>query len=119
MSTLDPDDRAAWIDGLVALACFLEAHPDLPVPESYSTQVITVFSDGTDAEQRAAVDAAAAVLGVTASDPHGHGHYKAARQFGPLGFEFLAISHAASARFDARYSYHDSITLNEDAQVAA
>lgn len=119
MATLDRDDRAAWIDGLLSLACFLEAHPELSGPEAYFKQAITVFPDGTDDEKRAAVDAAAAVLGVEASDPNATGHYKAVRWFGPLGLEFLAISRAATAQFNARSSYHDSITLDDDGQVAA
>jgi hypothetical protein len=119
MSSTNPDDRAALVYGLLALACFLEAHPDVPVPESYFTQHISVIPYGADDdERRAAVDAAAAALGVTADDPHGSGHYKAAREFGPIAYEIFTISAAARARSDAQDSYRYSVRL-DDATVAA
>ena len=119
MSSTNPDDRAALIDGLLALACFLEAHPDVPVPESYHAQYISVIPDGTEDERRAAVDAAAAALGVVAADPRGCGHYKAIRMFGPVGYEIFTISAAARARSDAQDSYRASIRLDDDSPAAA
>ena len=119
MSSTTPDDRAALIDGLLALACFLEAHPDVPVPESYHAQYISVIPDGTEDERRAAVDAAAAALGVVAADPRGCGHYKAIRMFGPVGYEIFTISAAARARSDAQDSYRDSVRLDDHSAAAA
>lgn len=119
MSSFAPEDRAALIEGLLALACFLETHPDVPVPESYHSQYISVIPGGADDdERRAAVDSAAAALGVTADDPHGFGHYKAARTFGPIAYEVFTISAAARARSDAQDSYRCSVRL-DDATVAA
>jgi hypothetical protein len=84
-------DRAAWVAGLRDLADFLAAHPDLPVPRVYCTDVINVFPEGgTDAERRAGVDRAAGVLGVPAADTHG-GHYRAARSFGPIAYALVMI----------------------------
>jgi hypothetical protein len=96
----DTADRAAYIDGLLSLACFLEAHPDVPVPPAYGGAVkLMVFPDGaTDDEQRAGVDAVAAVLGVPADEPNGSGHYCAGLAFGPVMYEACAIPRAARSR---------------------
>jgi hypothetical protein len=84
-------DRAAWVAGLRDLADFLAAHPDLPVPRVYCTDVINVFPEGgTDAERRAGVDQAAGVLGVRAAETPG-GHYRASRSFGPLAYALVMI----------------------------
>jgi hypothetical protein len=108
------EDRAAFVAGLRALARFLAAHPDVPVPESYHTQDFTVFPDGdTDDEKRAAVDATAAVLGVVPDDHGGRGHYKAVRRFGPVAYETFFVSAAYRARSDALDSYRDAITVDE------
>jgi hypothetical protein len=119
MSSTNADDRAGLIDGLLALACFLEAHPDVPVPDSHTAQQISVIPDGTDDEQRAAVDAAAAALGVTAAETRpGSGHYKAVRMFGRVAYEMFAISKAAATRHAAQDSYRDSIRLDDDSAAA-
>jgi hypothetical protein len=114
------DDRAALIAGLLDLASFLEAHPDVPVPPAWSSiNTITVLPPtGDDDERRAFVDAFAAALGVEAADPDNHGHYKAIRKFGPIGYESFAISTAATTRAAARSSYADVIRL-DDEPVAA
>lgn len=118
MSTLNPDDRAAWIDGLRSLACFLEAHPDVPVPERYHTQYLSVIPRGSEDECRVAVDAVAAMLGVIPDDRDGQGHYKAVRPFGPVAYEVFFISDAWNARYDALNSYSGSVRL-DDPVVAA
>lgn len=94
--TTDPtDDRAAFIDGLVALACFLEAHPEAPVDRAYDGHTaVHVFPDGdTDADRRAAVDSAAASLGVTAAYRPGSRQYVFELQFGPFTYCVVAIDH--------------------------
>ncbi len=111
MATVNPEERAAFIAALRDLAGFLEGHPDVPVPESWHTKQITVFPDGdTDEQRRAGVDAAAGALGVTAADPDGSGHYQAARRFGSLAYQVLAISDARRAAYDAGSSYYDCVT---------
>lgn len=108
------EDRAALVAGLRALARFLAAHPDVPVPESYHAQDITVFPPGADDdEKRAAVDAIAAALGVTPGDDGGRSHYRAVRKFGPVAYEAFFVSSAYRARSDALDSYRDAITIDE------
>ena len=100
-------ERAAFIAGLRGLADFLAAHPGVPVPPGYHETTILVFPDGdSDAERRAGVDRAAAVLGVRAA---GTGHYGAERGFGPVTYKALAISSAHRADYDAQMSYYGAV----------
>lgn len=120
--TTDPTtDRAALIAGLIDLACFLEAHPGVPVPPAWTSAArISVLPPQhvDDDERRAFVDAFAAALGVEAADKDGSGHYKATRKFGPIEYESFAISRAATARHEARNSYADVIRLDDGAVAA-
>ena len=121
MSTLDPDDRAAFIDGLLALACFLEAHPGAPVSRAFDDALIMhVFPDGdTDNECRAAVDSAAAALGTTAGESRpGSRHYLFNLRFGPVTYCMVTISTEQTAS-TARVLDRDATRLDDDAAVAA
>lgn len=111
MSTTNPDERTAFIAGLVDLACFLEAHPDVPVP-SYGTKIY-VPTSGTDEEDQRTVDEAAAALGVPASWNGTGTHYDASRSFGPVEYEVGAITRAWMATYDARHSYNDSVRVDD------
>ena len=117
-----PEHRAAFIAGLLELACFLESHPDIPV-QRYG-QTITLHTgfelphDGTWVDEFRALKAFADAIGADVAESRpGSGHYYASRPFGPITFEACAISPAAHARHDARNSYADVISLDE--QVAA
>lgn len=97
------DDRAALIDGLVALACFLEAHPEAPVPHVYAdgdNVVMHVFPDGdTDDERRAVVDSAAEALNATPGESRpGSGHYQFSLRFGPVTYCMVTISREQTAK---------------------
>jgi hypothetical protein len=113
-------DRAALIKGLRALASFLEAHPDVPVPPAYHEITVHYFPpDGTDDEQRAAVDAVASALGTTAGDPEDCGYYETERVFGPVVYKALAISHQRRALHAAWASYSGAVSVDDDQAVAA
>jgi hypothetical protein len=116
VSTLDPDERAAFIEGLVTLACFLEAHPDMPVP-SYGTSIY-VSTHGTDEEDERTVDQAAAVFGVTASWNGTETHYDASRAFGPVLYQVGSITSAHMARHRAHQSYADVVQPDESPVAA-
>jgi hypothetical protein len=107
-----PDDlfaRARMIVGLRTLADFLEDHPELPVPE-YGSEV-TVYPDGTEAEQRAEIDRIAAILGVNPTDNTGRdGHYTAETTFGRITYRAVYIPSRVWARHHARNSYWTNIT---------
>jgi hypothetical protein len=121
MSSTNPDDRAAFIDGLVALACFLEAHPEAPAPRAFDEAVVMhVFPDGdTDDERRAAVDSAAAALGVTAapSRPDSR-HYLFSLRFGPVTYCMVTISTGQTATA-GRDLDRDSVRLDDESAAAA
>jgi hypothetical protein len=102
--------RAKVIDGLVELAAYLEAHPDLPVcPFGWDLNIYT--HTGDDAASRAEVDRIAAVLGAQVQDDTGRGgHYRAGRSFGLISYAAVHVSARRSAAFGALMSYHDCVT---------
>ena len=116
MATFEPDDRAAFIDGLVALACFLEAHPKAPAPRAFDDNLIMhVFPDGdTDGERRAAVDSAAATLGTAAESRPGSSHYLFNVRFGPVTYCMVTIASEPTQLVGS-----DAARLVDDAAVAA
>ena len=88
MTYTDSTDRAAVISGLRGLADYLDSTPQMPAP---TYPVIYMFpSSGEWTEMRGEIDAAAALLGVTATVTNG-GHYVAIRSFGPVEFRAVAI----------------------------
>jgi hypothetical protein len=94
VSAAEVDERAAFVDGLLALACFLEAQPKAPVGSAYDDKVILhVFPDGgSDDERRAAVDSTAAALGQVAGESQpGSGHYQFSLRFGPVTYCVVTI----------------------------
>jgi hypothetical protein len=116
-----PELRAAFIVGLLDLACFLEAHPDVPVQRFGET--ITLHTghelphDGTWDDELRALKEFARTIGADVTVSPG-GHYYAGRSFGPIRYEGCAISPAAHARHDARNSYADVISLDDAATAA-
>ncbi len=116
MATTNPDDRAAFIAGLLDLACFLEAHPAAPVP-LYGTSIY-VSTHGTDDEDVATVDAAAAALGTTASWNGTHTHYDVSRSFGVIRYEVGAITDAHMAKRRAHETYFGSVQPDESPVAA-
>ena len=113
MTSSGNDDRAALVDGLRALADFIEANPALPVPSYVSARVSVPAPGGDDDERRTFVDSAAAALGTTAAYAVPSGHYTTTRTFGPVGFSAFMVPAAAHARHDALDSYRDSIRLDQ------
>jgi hypothetical protein len=116
-----PELRAAFIAGLVDLACFLEAHPELPV-QLYG-QEITLHAgyelpcDGTWEGALRALDAFAAAVGATVTETGG-GHYRASRSFGPITYGAVAISPQARARHRADSSYYGCVQADGLGEVA-
>ncbi|GAA3669040.1 hypothetical protein GCM10022224_036420 [Nonomuraea antimicrobica] len=103
------NDRDTLIAGLIALAGFLKAHPQ--VPTSIAPVIIRAFpANGPDDEMRAEVDQVAALLG-TEIDPYHlpYDHYMTGIDFGPVRYEFIAILATARARHAAENSYRDCI----------
>ncbi|MFI7618263.1 hypothetical protein ACIBP6_44295 [Nonomuraea terrae] len=103
------DHRRAFINGLLNLAIFLEAHPDVPVPLA-SVAIRAFPAKGTDDEMRAEVDRVAGLLGREIDPGHlPYGHYMTGIEFGPVHYEFTAILAAARAHHAAQDSYQGCI----------
>ncbi|MFD9950743.1 hypothetical protein ACFWYW_58650 [Nonomuraea sp. NPDC059023] len=106
------DHRTALITGLVELAAFLEANPDIPTP-SGSLTVHHFPEKASDAEMSAEVDRIADLLGSEIDPQHRpHGHYCTGISFGPIRFQTTAILADARARHAAENSYRDCVVPN-------
>jgi hypothetical protein len=88
MNHADSTVRAAIISGLRELADYLESNPEVPAP---AYPVVHTFPPADDwLQMRAEIDATAVRLGVNAHLTGG-GHYVAARFFGPVEYQAVAI----------------------------
>ncbi|MEU8321186.1 hypothetical protein AB0C33_22785 [Nonomuraea sp. NPDC048881] len=102
------DPRTALINGLLDLAAFLEAHPDVPVTTSVTVDHFPRHH--TDAEKCADIDQIAARIGSTIDQADiPYGHYSTSRFFGPVEYRAVAILAAARARHDAEASYRGCV----------
>ncbi|MGW2147196.1 hypothetical protein ACWCOT_23045 [Nonomuraea bangladeshensis] len=100
--------RAAFINGLLDLATFLKAHPDVPVPPSVTVHHFP--RPDSDAAQRAEIDRIAALVGSKIDqEEFPYDHYGTSRLFGPVEYRAVAILAAARARHEAETSYRDCI----------
>jgi hypothetical protein len=82
------DERSRLIDGLRAVAQFLQDHPDVPAPRW--TDVLVFPPDGPNEEKRVEIDIIAARIGAEASESTG-GHYSCSISFGPVEYRAVAI----------------------------
>jgi hypothetical protein len=90
----NPEERRLLIAGLRELADFLDQNSQVPAPRQ--ADLLVFPTDGSDAEMFAEVDAIAEQIGVPASDTDSPaGHYRAARDFGPVQYRTIAIPHSA------------------------
>ncbi|MEV4390697.1 hypothetical protein [Nonomuraea sp. NPDC049607] len=106
------NDRDALIAGLISMAGFLKAHPQIPT--SIAPVTLRAFPDnGSDDDMRAEVDKVAALLGTEIDHHHlPHDHYMTGIGFGPVRYEFIAILAAARARHAADDSYRGCIQID-------
>ncbi|GAA1506417.1 hypothetical protein GCM10009677_43630 [Sphaerisporangium rubeum] len=104
-------DRLAYINSLRDLADFLDTNPDIPLPDG--TLTATYYPRGTDEE---ICDQVTHVARLMSADINAHdlvyGHVSTSVSFGLAEYKAVGILAAARARWDARRSYADSITLN-------
>ena len=108
-STTDTATRQAFITGLRDLADYLAAHPAIPVPE-HGTEIL-LHAASTDDGGCAQVDRFARQLGVPVENSLAYdGHYRAARSFGPVGYQMTAISDHTMARYHAADTYYGYVT---------
>lgn len=106
------DHRRALINGLLNLAIFLEAHPDVPVSSSVTLHHFP--NHDTDEDLRAEIDQIAARVGSRIDfEDSPYGHYATSVHFGPVEYRAVAILSAARARHDAESSYRGCIEPDE------
>jgi hypothetical protein len=87
-------ERGRFTAGLRELADFLDQNPQVPAP--WRADVLVFPAHGTDAEMFAEIDVIAEQIGVTATNAGSpRGHYSAVRDFGPVQYRAVAISHSA------------------------
>ena len=84
----DKDERSRLIDGLRAVAQFLQDHPDVPAPRW--VDVLVFPPDSTDEEERTEIDMIAARIG-TETDESARGHYSCSISFGSVEYRAVAI----------------------------
>ncbi|MFC9973485.1 hypothetical protein ACFVH6_21585 [Spirillospora sp. NPDC127200] len=109
--------RNRMIEGLRALADFLEANPALPV-EGYPA--LTVFTNDNDCEpcQRAEIDRIARLLGTNPHDDTDQGgHLTVSRSFGPVEYNAIFIPATRLAAHQALMSYADNFADQNDADA--
>ena len=107
--TTDPGARDRFIRALRELADYLDKHPAIPVPKHGAT--ILLHAATADDGGRAQVNRIAQLLDTAVNDETARGgHYWATRQFGPLGYEVVAITAAYHASYDADSSYRGCVT---------
>lgn len=81
--------RQALIEGLHALADFLEVNQDVPAPP-YA--YIMVFPPtASDEEKRREIDAIATIIGSETETETAYHHYVTSRRFGPVEYRAIAI----------------------------
>lgn len=92
-------DRAQWLADARALLDFIEANPELPVPE-YSSVEISYHPmpyDQSDAEKRAAIDAVANMLG---AEVQAGVHYEVGISFGSASYRAVAVMEKERKEWD-------------------
>ncbi|MGI5286565.1 hypothetical protein ACQEVF_24950 [Nonomuraea polychroma] len=96
--------RTDLINGLLDLAAFLEAHPEVPVS---SHVVVHHFPEyDSDADMRAEIDQIAAHVGSRIDfEDSPYGHYATTVCFGPVEYRAVAVLNAARLRHAAERSY--------------
>ncbi len=104
----DAPERAELVAGLRSLADYLAADPSVPVPPHGWR--VAVYAEGTDSEQFAQVDLVAEIIGEQPADRRtATGHHSVQRSFGPVSYEFTAISEWRMTQYRAGMSYAASV----------
>jgi hypothetical protein len=89
MTYADNSRRQALIEGLHALADYLEVNPDVPAPRL--AEIFYFPFLGSDEKNRKAIDVIAEQIGTEAEETTYRQHHVAMREFGPVSYRAVAI----------------------------
>jgi hypothetical protein len=107
--TTDPRAKGRFVRSLRDLADYLDQNIAIPVPETGAC--LTLHASSAENGGRAQVDYLARLMNAEVTDDTADGgHYWAVRNFGPIGYEIVAIPDLVMAAHDALMSYRDCIT---------
>ena len=104
------EQREAFINGLHALASYLDAHPDVPIP-AYGTEILVPLREVEDGGDLDVMNAADALLGHFG--PNENGGCETVRSFGPVGYRVFALSKERIARYRAENTYRGCVAPAE------
>ena len=109
--TTDPGAKGRFIRALRELADYLDQNTAVPVP-AYGASIL-LHASSADDSGRTQVDRIARLLGADVNDDTADGgHYWAARNFGPIGYEIVAIPESYSATYQALMSDQGNVTAD-------
>jgi hypothetical protein len=113
----ESDARTGFIADLHALADYLAANPEVPVPR-YGCSILVVAS-GTDEEKASQVVTVSRLLDVQpADDKEADDRYEVVRSFGSIEYKFFGVPANQIARHQAWRSYADAVEPEEPAPPA-
>ena len=99
--------RDAYIKGLHALAAFLDANPDVPLPPC-GTEILVGLREVEDGGAADVINAALALQADFRETDSGG--FDTVRAFGPVTYKIFALSAASIARYRADASYRGCVT---------
>ncbi|WP_433513570.1 hypothetical protein ACQP2T_60100 [Nonomuraea sp. CA-143628] len=103
------DHRTRLIEGLRALADFLEDRPELPVPDMVHATVCVLH--GSEEERKAEVERIGRLIGMPLNPADADlGYHSAEVRFGPLLYGAMTATEARRARTNALMSYQDCVS---------
>lgn len=89
MTYASPVQRQELINGLRALADFLERNPQVPAPPSTDVLVFPPFASDIDTRQE--IDIIASRIGAETQTSPARRHYTTSRRFGSVEYRAVAI----------------------------
>lgn len=112
MLTISAAEREAFINGLRALADYLDTYVDIPVPV-YGTRIAVSAREVEDGGDIEVMDAAVAMI--CNYKETANGGMETSRAFGPVVYKVFALPKESLARFEAESTYRGCITPDQAA----
>lgn len=110
--------RNEFITGLGELLTYLTTHPEVPVPDKWTSTTISVHVDGTEEQQRAQINHIAQLLDAPVNDRQ-NGQIITERTFGPITYGAVAITEERMRQYHAGMSYRDCVIPDDEPAASA